>query len=192
MLLLDVRQRVVEQRSLTVVVVEFRSQHSVLNAADRCLVVGVCSLLRSVLRGRVLSIGEVRGTVLIDVSPVLTVSMVEGERTSRLVDGDLVVVDTETRDLRVLVREVSPGEQRVVGEIDTRYDLAAKDEGSTPRKGKRGIPTDMRSAECHLLGFYLVIRDKRRIHLERQGRTYQQSSCRCSCSIPGYRCIELG
>jgi hypothetical protein len=124
MLLLNLRQRVVEQRSLSIVVLELGSQDSVLDAADRRLVVRVRPLLGSVLRSSVVPVREVRGLVLVDVSSVLAVPVVESEGTGRLVDGDLVVVDTETRDLRVLVGEVSPREQRVVGKVDTGNNLA--------------------------------------------------------------------
>ena len=104
-------------------VFELGTQNPVLNAADRCLVVGVSSLLRRVLRSGVMAVREIRRSVLVDIRPVLAVSVVESERAYRLVDRDLIVVDTETANLRVLVREVSPREQRVVGEVDTRHNL---------------------------------------------------------------------
>lgn len=104
-------------------VLELGSHDSVLNPADRCLVVRVRSLLGRVLRRSVVPVREVRSLILVDVGSVLAISVVESERAHGLVDGDLVVVDTETRDLRVLVGEVSPREQRVVGEVDTGYDL---------------------------------------------------------------------
>jgi hypothetical protein len=65
------------------------------------------------------------------------------------------VIDTKSRDLSVLVGEVSPGEQRVIGEVDTRNDLAGKDGRSAPREGRiqEWSPTNMGSAERHLLSF---------------------------------------
>jgi hypothetical protein len=105
------------------VILELRAQHPLLNAADRGLVVGVRALLSSVLRCRVMTIREVWRSVLVNVRPVLTVSMIESEWAGRLVDGDLVVINTETTDLGVLVREVPPGQKGVVGEVDTWHDL---------------------------------------------------------------------
>lgn len=88
-------------------ILELGTQNPVLDTADGSLVVGVCSLLRSVLRSGVMTVREVGSSVLVNVGPVLAVSVIESEGTNRLVDGDLVVVDTETTDLRVLVREVA-------------------------------------------------------------------------------------
>jgi hypothetical protein len=105
------------------VVFELGTQDPVLNAADRRLVVRVRSLLKRVLRCRVMTVREVRCSVLVNVSPVLTVSMVESEWAGRLVDRDLIVVDSKTTDLGVLVGEVPPGQQWVVGEVNSRDDL---------------------------------------------------------------------
>lgn len=74
-----------------------------------------------------MTVREVRRSVLVDIRSVLAVSVVESERAYRLVDGNLIMVDTETANLRVLVGEVSPREQRVVGEVDTRHNLLEAD-----------------------------------------------------------------
>lgn len=97
-----------------------------MDSADRRLVVGVRSLFKRVLRRSIVTVREVRRSVLVNVSPVLTVSMVESEWASRLIDGNLIVVDTKTADLGVLVREVSPGQEGVVGEVDSGHDLQGR------------------------------------------------------------------
>lgn len=80
----------------------------------------------SLTRSRRMIVGEpvreVWLVVLGDSHTVLTVTKVVHHRatTDRGVDGDFSKVHaTETRDLGVLVGEVSPGEEGVIGELDT-------------------------------------------------------------------------
>lgn len=63
------------------------------------------------------SVGVVSRSILLAPDGTLTILLVGHERTNGSVDGDVAKVDTQSRDLSVLVREVSTGEKGVVGKV---------------------------------------------------------------------------
>lgn len=85
------------QSGLVVMLLELGSMNSVLNSLHLGSVVRVRSLLGGRQRGVILSVRVIVHT-LVDLGPVLSVPRVVPEGTDRLVDRQLVVVDSQSRD----------------------------------------------------------------------------------------------
>lgn len=85
------------QSGLVVVLLELGSVNSVLNTLHLGSVVSVRALLGGRQRGVVLSVRVIVHT-LVDLGPVLSVPRVVPEGADRLVDRQLVVVDSQSRD----------------------------------------------------------------------------------------------
>lgn len=143
MLLLDRVERVPKELRLTVVVVEARRAETTADSfdlvrgesevsfldlgglGDCCLVVSVVLAL-SVRRGGIRGLEAVRVVVRTghDARLVLTVAGGRDERAHAAIDRERVEVGaTETRDLRVEVREVAKLQHRVVRVVDSGHDV---------------------------------------------------------------------
>lgn len=88
------------QSGLVVMLLELGSVNSVLNSLHLGSVVRVRALLGGRQRGVVLSVRVIIHT-LVDLGPVLSVPRVVPEGTDRLVDRQLVVVDSQSRDFYI-------------------------------------------------------------------------------------------
>jgi hypothetical protein len=88
------------QSGLVVVLLELGSVNSVLNSLHLGSVVRVRALLGGRQRGVILSVRVIVHT-LVDLGPVLSVPRVVSKGADRLVDRQLVVVDSQSRDFYI-------------------------------------------------------------------------------------------
>ena len=127
--LLVLRHGVVEELSLVLVLPELAGLHAGLDAGSLLRVVDVGALLARGRRNSLVTVGPVVDLALGDGVSHGTVTVEVHDGANRLVDWQLFPVDTQTRELGVLVGEVASLQKRVVAEADTRNDVACAEGG---------------------------------------------------------------
>jgi hypothetical protein len=137
-------ERVVEHSRLVVVLVELGALRARLDARHLLRVVGVTALSLLRVVELVEAVGEVVDRALGDAVAALTVAVDVHDRADRAVDRQLrggqyldrdslyevaylLPVDAKTRELGVVVREVTALEERVVREADTGHDVGCRE-----------------------------------------------------------------
>ena len=123
--LLNLRHGVPEELGLAEVLLELGAAGTSLDAGHLLGVLEVTALLVGGGRAGVEAVGVVVDGTTGDGVAHGTVAVEVHDRADRAVDGKLLEVDTETRDLGIEVREVAALEKRVIGEANAVNDVAS-------------------------------------------------------------------